>query len=335
MSEAAIQASIDSQPVEFQHEFFKSFPEVYFRKTEDGDVVAVVQLSPTNEAVMSLDSIRTQFNIPADSPDSKMLNKVAESLHYVNGIAMGEELPPELTTGEPSWQPTDRHILIARQRLTLQLVTWVTGDEHIFTSVEQLLMLAEDPRTKKNIARAFGDAAVQLGLQREDHEAVIIQIETIAKQLSYVEAMRDIFEAVKGIDDKVQEFRKIYGSDQIMSDTSNQVAKLSQICIKEFEQMFDQVDAQTSEVMAILKNIANQINFIRKTRDDLYRRLRPWEGICLKWKSVYTIKDNENAEKLRALYRFLAPRYMVVHDWVLMSKLKMEKSKPIGGTLRW
>jgi uncharacterized protein with ACT and thioredoxin-like domain len=264
-----------------------------------------------------------------------MLKQVAESLHYVNVIAMGEELPSELVTGEPSWQPSDRHILIARQRLTLQLVTWVTGDEHIFSSVEQLLMLAEDPGTKKNISRAFGDAAVQLGLERENHEAVLMQIETIAKQLAYVEAMRDIFEEVKSVDAKVQEFRKIYGSDQVMRDTTNQVAKLSQICIKEFDNMFEQVDAQTSEVMAILKNIANQVAFIRKTRDDMYRRLRPWESICRDWKGIFTAKANENAEKLRELYRFLAPRYMVVHDWVLFTRLRMENAKPIGGTLRW
>ena len=84
---------------------------------------------------------------------------VAEALEFVKGLRLGDKLPTEVTTGDPSWQPSERHFLIAQQRLTLQLVTWMTGDEHIFTSAEQILMLAEDPQTKKNINLAFAEAA--------------------------------------------------------------------------------------------------------------------------------------------------------------------------------
>ena len=214
-------------------------------------------------------------------------------------------------------------------------MTWVTGAELTFNTVEQLLMLVDDPNIKKNIAVAFGNAAVQLGLERENHEAVIAQIEAVARQLSYIEAMREVFENVKMVDEKVQGFRKLYGADQVLNDTVNQAAKLSKACIKHFDQMFDLVDAQTSEVVAMLKNIANQIDYIRKTRNDLYKRLHPWERICLEWKSIFSTKTPENAVKIRELYRFLAPRYMIVNDWVLMSKLQSEKAKPIGGSMQW
>ena len=332
--DAAADASQEGT-VYFQHKFFKSFQDLYFRKTEENEPVAVVTLAKNNEAVLVFDGIRKEFNIAKDSHDDQMLNKVAEALEFVKGIRLGEKLPTEVTTGEPSWTPSERHFLIAKQRLTLQLVTWMTGDENVFTSVEEIMMLAEDPQTKKNINLAFAEAAEELGLGRDQKDQVILQIESLAKQLAYVEAMRDIFGDVKRIDEKIQGLRPIFGTDRSMVDTADQVARLSQRCLRNFEQQFDTIDAQTGEVMAMLKNIGNQLEYIHKCRDDLFKRLHPWEEFIRKWKTVYIVKSEENIQKLREIYQFLAPRFMAINDWVLMTKRGTEKSKPLGGVLRW
>ena len=321
--------------VRFQHKFFNSFEDLFFRKTEAGEPVAVVTLSKANEAVLMFNGIRKEFGIAADSHDDDMLNKIAEALEFVKGLRLGDKLPTEVTTGEPSWQPSDRHFMIAQQRLTLQLVTWMTGDEHIFTSAEQILMLAEDPQTKKNINLAFSEAAEELGLGRDRREEVIEQITSLAKQLAYVEALRDIYAEVKRIDEKIQGLRPIYGTDRAMVDTVDQIARLSQRCLKSFDDQFETIDAQTGEVMAMLKNIGNQLEYIHKCRDDLYKRLYPWEEFIRKWKTVYIVKSEENVTRLREIYQFLAPRYMAFNDWVLVTKRGSEKSKPMGGVLRW
>jgi hypothetical protein len=177
----------------FEHKFFKSFEDLYFRTTDAGEPVAVVTLAKNNEAVLVFDGIRKEFNIAKDSHDDLMLNKVAEALQYISGVRLGDDLPSEVATGEPSWEPSDKHFMIAKQRLTLQLVSWMTGDEQVFTTVEELMMIANDPQTKKNINLAFAEAAEELGLGRDKREEVIAQIESLAKQLAYVEAMRDIF----------------------------------------------------------------------------------------------------------------------------------------------
>jgi uncharacterized protein YukE len=330
MTEAASNSS-----VQFDHEFFKSFSGIHFRLSDDGEPVAVLALSPTSEAVVSLGSIAKQFGIAESSPDGRMLNQVAESLHFVVGLQMGQPLPTELTTGQSTWTPSERHVTLARHRLTLQLVTWVTGEEHIFTSSEELLMLVEDPKTKKTITVAFGDAAVQLGLERSNHDAVIAQIEVVARELAHIEALRDLFAKVRQVDAKVQELRNLFSADQALGDTTLQVAKLSKRCVDHFTSLFQQVDAQTGEIVSMLKNIANQIEYIRKARDDLYRRLHPWEAVCGRWKGVYTSKSPETVAAVHDLYRFLAPRYMVVREWTLMSQRKGKDAKPIGGQLRW
>jgi plasmid stabilization system protein ParE len=266
-----------------------------------------------------------------------MLNTVAEGLHVVRGLRVGDNLPKEILTREASWDPSERHLRIARQRLTMQLVTWLTGNEHIFTSAEELMQVAEDPQVKKNVSLAFSEAAEALGLGRDNREQVVQYIEHLAKELAYIEAERDIYVEIRKVDEKVQGLRRLYSSDRGMIDTTDQVARLSQRALKVFQDYFDQVDAQTGEILAMLKNIDNQIDYIREVRDELYRRLLPWEDIIPVWKTLFVVKSEENILRIRDLYQFLAPRFMQVNEWVLVTKRGFEqaKKKPIGGVMRW
>ncbi|HSV28344.1 MAG TPA: hypothetical protein VLL76_02265, partial [Candidatus Omnitrophota bacterium] len=281
----AVKKPDDPTVIWFEHKFFQSFEDLYFRLTDSGEAVAVIKLA-SNDAVLSFDGIKREFMLPDDSADAQMLNKVAEGLMFVRGLRPGEKLPKEILTREASWEPTDRHRRIAHQRLTMQLVTWLTGNEHIFTSAEELMQVAEDPQVKKNINLAFAEAAEALGLGRDRREEVVHYIESLAKELAYIEAERDIFAEIKKVDEKVQGFRRLYSSDRGMIETTDQVARLSQRALKVFQDYFDQVDAQTGEILAMLKNIDNQVDYIREVRDELHRRLIPWEDIIPIWKTV-------------------------------------------------
>ncbi len=320
--------------VRFEHKFFASFQDIYFRMTDSGEAVAVVKLA-NNDAILSLDGIKREFMLRDDSFDSKMLDRITEGLKFVRGLRTGDALPKEIVNREASWSPQDRHIRIARQRLTMQLVTWLTGDEHIFTSVEELMQLADDPQVKKNVSLAFSEAAEALGLGRDRREEVVRYIEVLAKELAYIEAERDMFAEIKKIDEKIQGLRRIYSAERGMMDTVDQVARLSQRAMKLFQDFFDQIDAQTGEILAMLKNIDNQVDYIRKVRDELHCRLFPWEDIIPVWKKVFVIKSDESTNRLRDIYQFLAPRFMQVHEWVLVTKRGFEKAKPIGGQMRW
>ncbi|MGE5545547.1 MAG: hypothetical protein ACM33T_01520 [Solirubrobacterales bacterium] len=324
----------DDGIIRFNHKFFTSFDDLYFRLTDDGEAVAVLKLA-NNDAVLAFDGIKREFGIKEDTPDFNMLERVAQGLQFVRGLRVGDALPKEITTREASWEPTDRHRRIARQRLTMQLVTWLTGDEHIFTSAEELAQVADDPQVKKNINLAFAEAAEELGLGRERREEVVQYIEHLAKELAYIEAERDIHGEIKKIDDKVQGLRRIYSSERSMIDTTDQVARLSQRAVKSFQDSFDQIDAQTGEILAMLKNIDNQIDYIRMMRDQLHRRLVPWEDIIPIWKTVFVVRSDETTNRIRDLYQFLAPRYMQVNEWALMTKRGVEKKKPLGGQMRW
>ncbi|CUW37257.1 conserved protein of unknown function [Magnetospirillum sp. XM-1] len=320
--------------VSFEHKFFTSFEDLYFRLTDSGEPVAVLKLA-TNEAVLSFDGIKREFGMKEDQHDFKMLDKVAEGLQFVRGLRPGDRLPKEVTTREASWEPQDRHRRIAYQRLTMQLVTWLTGNEHVISNVSELAQVADDPQVKKNVQLAFTEAAEELGLGRENRDEVVRYIETLAKELAYIEALRDTYGEVQKIDEKLQGLRRIYGADRSMIETTDQVGRLSQRALKVFQDYFDQVDAQTGEILAMLKNIDNQIGYIRQVRDALHCRLLPWEDFIQVWKTVFVVRSDDNTNKIRDIYQFLAPRYMQFNDWVLVTKRGMQKSKPLGGQMRW
>ncbi|WP_241004215.1 hypothetical protein [Magnetospirillum aberrantis] len=329
-------AEMGENCVHFEHKFFGSFEDLYFRLTDTGEAVAVIKLA-SNEAVLGFDGIRREFMLTDQTADGQMLSKVAEGLQFVRGLRVGDPLPKEILTREASWEPSERHLRIARQRLTMQLVTWLTGNEHIFTSSEELMQIAEDPQVKKNVQLAFSEAAEALGLGRENREQVVLYIETLAKELAYIEAERDIYAEISRNDEKVQGLRRLYSSDRGMIETTDQVARLYQRALKILVDYFDQVDAQTGEILAMLKNIDNQIDYIREVRDEVHRRLLPWEDILPVWKTVFVVKSEENIARIRELYQFLAPRFMQVNEWVLVTKRGFEqaKKKPIGGVMRW
>lgn len=320
--------------ISFEHKFFTSFEDLYFRLTDSGEPVAVLKLA-TNEAVLAFDGIKREFGMKEEQHDFKMLDKVAEGLQFVRGLRPGDRLPKEVTTREASWEPQDRHRRIAYQRLTMQLVTWLTGNEHVISNVSELAQVADDPQVKKNVQLAFTEAAEELGLGRENRDEVVRYIETLAKELAFIEALRDTYGEVQKIDEKLQGLRRIYGADRSMIDTTDQVARLSQRALKVFQDYFDQVDAQTGEILAMLKNIENQIGYIRQVRDALHCRLLPWEDFIQVWKTVFIVRSDENTNKIRDIYQFLAPRYMQFNDWVLVTKRGMQKSKPLGGQMRW
>ncbi|SEH27063.1 hypothetical protein [Magnetospirillum fulvum] len=327
-------ATTGDDDIGFEHKFFTSFEDLYFRMTDSGEPVAVLKLA-NNEAVLSFDGLKREFMLKEDSLDFRMLDRVAEGLQFVRGLRPGDRLPKEVTSREASWEPQDRHRRIAYQRLTMQLVTWLTGNENVISNITELAQVAEDPQVKKNVQLAFTEAAEELGLGRDRRDEVVQYIETLARELAYIEALRDTFAEVERIDDKLQALRRIYGAERSMIETVDQVARLSQRAIKLFRDYFDQIDAQTGEILSMLKNIDNQIGYIRQVRDALHCRLLPWEDFIQIWKTVFVVRSDDNTNKIRDIYQFLAPRYMQFNDWVLVTRRGALKAKPIGGQMRW
>lgn len=334
MAENRRAEDLDENVVQFEHKFFHSPDDIYFKQTEAGEPVAVLSMGGS-EVVLTFNGIRKEFMLGDDSHDGKMLTTLAEAVKFVRGLRLGDPIPKEILTGEASWELKERHLQVAHQRLTMQLVSWMTGKEVSFSTIEELAQLAEDPTIRKQVSKAFDGAAEALGIGIDRREEVVQYIETLAKELAYIEAERDKFAEIKKIDEKVQTLRRIYSADKGVIETTEQVAKLSQIAVKSFQDIFDEVDGQTGEILAALRNIDNQIDYIRTVRDNLYRRQMPWEDLFTTWKLLIPVKSENSLQRIRELYQFLAPRFMKVSEWTLVSKGGTFAKKKEGGVMTW
>jgi len=334
--------------VALDHYFFHKVDDLYFRQDEaTGQAIAVVRLGDESVS-LPLSGIRREFSIPADSPDGVILGLLAKGLKYVKALRLGDPVPKEVLTGDASWEPMQKHRQIAYHRLAMQVLGWLSGDEHVITNPDELMQVAGDPTFRRQVNDAFGEAARSLGLRNKEEVTELIQ--GLSTELAYIEALRDEFSAIQRLRHRLEALRKLYANEHSVLETVNAVIRLMVFALDELMAQFETVDAQTGEIMSALKNLDTVRTYLRQHRDELRVRLLAWEDILLKWRD-HAIKVNRATEDLISeTYRFLAPRYMPVDEWVMMTRLqdpdkrqapkslelKKEKQvKYMGGRMSW
>lgn len=322
------------QWIELKHAFFKPFDNPHFRMAgvDDETAVFVGELGE-QEVVLSLKGIKRELKFADDSPEAHMLDVIGEALNYVVMVRPGDAVPSELLSGDASWEPTDKDIEAARRRVNIQLLTWISGEEQTDGSNRKILDMLENEETEERINDAFEEAAKQLGLSRR--EEVTDSVEKLAKELAYIEALRSMFATIVKLERKLQAFRVQFKNQNSTVTEIDQILRLMRVPIKAWKGEFEMADAQTGEIIMVLKNIDMQISFIRETRDDLHRRFMAWSGILKTWEKVEPGTEPYGfSEMLRELNRFLAPRYMSIQEWVLNDGQSSEK-KQISTAMTW
>lgn len=311
---------MDETTVNFSIKFFTAVEGSYFRKSNETEEPVFVLNLGGEEVMLPFPGIRREFDIEEESADDQMLEMVASGLDYVKVLMPGDDLPKELLTGEASWEISDEHRKIAQQRLSMQLVSWVSGEENLITDPQQLLQIADDPAIKEKVSKAFEEAAVAIGLDAGEGDKIVDLIEELAEELAYIETLRDQFRGVIAMEKKIKMLRNVAAKHRSILDSATSVAKLISVAVNEFGEEFDMSDGQTGEIIAVLKNVAAQKEFIRGTRNSVYRRLVAWDTLLRAWEKESGQYTATIPDLLRETYRFLAPRYMQTDDWLLTGK---------------
>lgn len=319
-----------------QHRVFASLGDPLFRCADpDRAPVMVVKLGD-KEAVVSLRSLQREFGITDDSDDGRMLGLIAQSLDFVSVLRIGDELPAEVLTGQASWQPDAAHLAIARARLQWRLVAWLnsgTAAETPVLDADALLQVADDPARKAQVQQAFSKAADQLALPTR--EAVVQLVEVLAQELAYIEALRDrLLRRVKAMTDKLNRMAQTYRGDGAHLETLTQVRRLTTVALKQINYRFEELDAQTGEVISALRNAESQRVFIRSNRDWLYRTQRAWHALLSEWDVAGLGFDDGILPLLNRSYQFLAPRFMPVTEWESVTRPGRRK-KPTSREMVW
>jgi hypothetical protein len=109
----------------FQHKVF-SIKDAVFRLSQTEEPLFRVELGDLKCGV-SVPSLRNEFGIKPESDDGKLLGLIEKALRFVKEIRPGDSIPKELLDGSCSWSVEDRHRKLAHNRMTVQLVSWLSG----------------------------------------------------------------------------------------------------------------------------------------------------------------------------------------------------------------
>jgi len=311
----------------FQHRVFKTPGARFLLKGHQRVPTFRVDMGDM-DGLIEIPILKKEFGIVPNGPDDQLIDLAVNGLRYVPDIKPGDTIPSELLTGKASWAVSPRHKKIAEQRLQVQLLSWVSGKEVLLTDPQEISMFLEQIENREKLRAAFGDAAKALGYEPGNTEPVVKQLELLARELCYIEALRDRFTLIPKIGEKMVELGKSFGSDRNAKMELNRVQALLQTGIQEYSEIFAEADAQTGEIVAAMKSIERQVGYIRKIRDDLHFLIMQWDPHINDLGKWHTRRVPETDKALSNLYRFLAPRFSSGRS--LMKQRTDTKAKPTG-----
>ena len=311
-------AHTDPEFCRLLHRGFQLFQNVMFCRSEADGIPALRFSLGEREATLPIDAVQRELGIPDDSDDGRMLAMVAGALDFVTLLRPGDRLPPEILSGAASWEPREQHRRIASARLRLQLVAWLRADGAAFGDWAgkglDMLALVEAPSMRASIGQALERAAQLLGLA--DGQAVLDQLEGVAEEVAYIEALRDrLLRPLRGMVARLGHLHEAARGDSEQRQTFTRLHLLGSRALAQIGGRFDELDALTGEVIATLRNSQSQCAFIRSNRDWLYRSLRAWEDLLASWEAPEAGVDEQGRRLVLRTYQFLAPRFMPVSEW--------------------
>ncbi|MBF5095577.1 hypothetical protein F1643_15200 [Azospirillum sp. INR13] len=319
VAEKAAQENVLVQPMrdthfDFQHKVF-GLPGAFFCQEPNSKEPVLNILLGDLKATLAFPTLLESFQIEDGTHDARLLEIIEQGLAFVKLIRPGEEIPGELLDGRASWSVEDKHRVIAKGRLTVQIVSSFTGNELIVSDIDELEQLVEDPQTKERMKAAFAKIAERLKLTNDYEQYLTDRIDDLAQELSYIEALRDRFKHIRRIDQAMAKLATIYRTDRTFCSELNRMQGLIRKPLREYDLIFDQADAQTGDIVGALRNFHPTIQFIRKIRDDLRAKLLEWEELLQGWNDI-TMERSPKVEALqKQTYRFLASRYIETTVW--------------------
>ncbi len=242
---------------------------------------------------------------------------IERSLRYVKEIRPNDSIPREILDGTASWSVEDRHRLIAKGWLSLQIASWLTGEQAVSVDRDALERLVEDPLTKRKVDEAFGAIADKLEIGRARRQEVVDRIDDLARELSFIEALRERCGCVKDLVNKLNQLARAYRKDDSITQDISRVRALLLKPQQEFDTLLAQRDAMTGDIVAVLKKFDTHVELVRDMRDQLHTKLMLWDDVIELWKAIEPVRGEKSERAVKETYRFVARHFPQRQDWKL------------------
>ncbi len=308
--------SVSNTHFNFEHKVFE-IEGCYFTMMADGVPALHMRLGEMDVSV-TFPQIASEFQIPKNSPDGEMLTTVKQALRFVHKVRPGDSIPSEIVDGTASWSVEDRHLEIAQMRLTMLLANWINGGKQGSSDPASLRNAMESDETKALIQKGFEEAAEKLGYGRHRKQEVADQIDHMACEMAYIEALKEQVLGIAKIRSTVQQIARRCRSDQPQFEELMRVDVLIERPLTRMRSQIEGVYDQTSEILGLLKAFKRIVPFVRDTRDSLRQELLDWGPILQEWKHITADPSDETQAAVKKMYQFLARNYQQAQSWAMM-----------------
>jgi hypothetical protein len=298
----------------FEHRLFAVKGAMFETTESTGTMCLAVDLGDI-VAHVDLDAIANSFGIPADSQDAQMLELVRRALAHVKRIAPGDAIPSEILDGTASWRIEPRHLLLSQGRICASLLAWMGEGHGSALEPSALMRLAADPQAKASLREAFGKLAAHLGLPPARTGEVLGRVGTLAKELAYIEALRERLAAIEGVRATLHQLFRLYRGRHQTAGEIERALKLMAPPLARLTARFDNLDSQTAETANVMPNLPTAIAFIRTARDELRGEFLKWEPTVESWRSVAPVRSERAERAIMQIYGFLARTYPLAKEW--------------------
>lgn len=327
----------------FEHPVFAKLGEVSFRPTEADRTPALVMPMGQATAALPLVALQHELSITDDSPDGQMLAQIARSLDFVGELRPGDMLPVEVLCGSASWSPDPQHRDIAHARIALQL-TSVFDEAHgpdapevgarwAAASPARALAAANAPGMGLRLQAARIELAAALGLP--DAAAAQRLLDEVAHELSFIEALRArLLDRVVRMCQQVEALMGSVANNLSGMELISRVRRLAGIGLGRIQARFADVAEQTADMRALLEALPERRAAIRLHRDWLYCSWRAWDGVLRAWEAASPAWSDATWPLLARTYRFLAPRFMPMQEWLLATRAR-RPAGPAWSRMTW
>jgi hypothetical protein len=298
---------------DFAHKVFAAPKAAFVRDDTTQEPVLCVDLGDLR-AAMSIDALRAYFKIAPDSEDGKLLEEVPRALKYVAAVHPGDTIPSELLDGTASWKVDKIHLETAHGRIAAGLLAWL-GEGSKAESAVEFAALASDPAVKSKVQEAFSRLAQRMGLPDDRKSEVVDSVEKLARELSYIEALRDKVGQMRRLIDLFRRLRVGYKRERGVADSLARIVQLLDKPVRRYEQRLEEVDAQTGETANTIVNLGRQIVYVREARDWLHGETMRWDDILATWAGETLDRTPAQQRKVAATYRFAARHFPIDETW--------------------
>jgi hypothetical protein len=171
------------------------------------------------------------------------------------------------------------------------------------------------PETKEAIEQGYGKILDKLGKKPGDRDEITDLIDRMVRELAYIEALRDRYSLASAIMGKLNQVSSLYSSDRVFLAEVSRVQVLIRPPIKEFHEIFAEVDAQTNNVVNLIKTFNRQVVYVRQMRDELHQKMLIWDEAIEHWQPDLSRKSKASHEAVQFTYRFVAHNFPQSTDW--------------------